>query len=148
MLFVVIVPVIVVATMNTVFFHPKITLNRCVTGGFYTLSGLSSHRKETCGRRVRCIPATASGAGSRVTGTVLKYPTRGLPVMNPIYSTGMILLTDQNNFWGHVLYWISSPHSLVLMLTKHFPHIQTNEDSPIFGSCHCQLTMCVHNRFF
>jgi len=51
--------------------------------GFYTLSGLSSHRKKTCRLRVRCIPAPGPGAGSRVTGMVLLNPTRGLPVTNP-----------------------------------------------------------------
>ena len=43
--------------------------------GFYTLSGLSSHRKKTCRLRVQCIPATGPGAGSRVTGMVLLNPT-------------------------------------------------------------------------
>ena len=78
--------------MNTDIFSPQ---NKCVTGGFHTFSGLSSHHKETCGLRVRCIPATASGAGSRVTGTVLKYPTRGLPVTNPS--------TESYHKWLHYL---------------------------------------------
>ena len=51
--------------------------------GFYTLSGLSSHRKKTCRLRVWCIPTTSPGAGSQVMGMVLLNPTQGLPVMNP-----------------------------------------------------------------
>ena len=67
--------------MNIDIFLPQ---NKCVTGGFHTLSGLSSHCKEICGLQVQCIPAPKAVAGSRVTGTVLKYLTRGLPVMNPM----------------------------------------------------------------
>jgi hypothetical protein len=53
------------------------------TRGCSTLSGLSLHRNKTCALTVRCLPVTVTGAVSRVTGAVLKTPTRGLPVMNP-----------------------------------------------------------------
>jgi hypothetical protein len=57
--------------------------NRFKLERFYTLSGLLSHRRKTRGIQVRCIPVTAPGTGSRITGAVFETPTRGLPVMNP-----------------------------------------------------------------